>query len=400
LQSGDTAKQTHKMKSQLIHLAVFATLISLYYCSFAFTPVFNDVTVLVPLDMDALDTQIYVTSLTGQVVSFSESDSSNSHVFFDFSLSTSPGVSFYTSVFIGGQDGLASIEFHPNYPSVPKFYAYHSASPSSIQVTAWSVHNGEVNYNSGEVLLEFNKIDTFVELRYGGDLKFDASGDLFISTGDTSNTTSSQDPHSYLGKILRITPYSFGSGYSIPNSNPYVHKQSEGLAEIYAIGFRNPRKLLFPTKGAKLLVGENGELIDGIQEITVGANAGWDYLDGCDFIVPNPPKDHYTFPFFYFTGDDGLNSLTLGPYYARTEKKSEFTPIQNAILFADLYTGTLYSLPSNAVSRTCAHDTERFIAQAPGVFISSILTVGENIYVSDAFAAFYGGPSFQQLISV
>ena len=388
----------HKMKSQFIRFAVFTTLISLYYCSFSFESVFNDVTVLVPLDMDALGTQIYVTSLTGQVISFSESDSSNSQVFFDFSLSTSPGVSFYSSVFIGGQDGLASIEFHPNYPSVPKFYAYHSASPSSIQLTAWSVHNGEVNYSSGEVLLEFNKIDTFVEIRYGGDLKFDGAGDLFISTGDTSNTTSSQDPHSYLGKILRITPYTFGPGYSIPNSNPYVHKTSEGLAEIYAIGFRNPRKILFPTKESNLLVGENGELIDGIQEIKAGDNAGWDYLDGCEFTVENPPKDRYTFPFFYFAGDEGLNSLTLGPFYTRTEKKSEFSQLQNTILFADLFTGTLYSLPYNTISRTCAHNIERTLAQAPGVFISAILNVGENIYISDAFAAFYGGPSFHQLV--
>jgi len=386
---------------KLLFLAFFLTLMNFNNCELTFTPAFQDISVVVPLDMDYLDSELYVTSIAGTVVNFAETDST-SGVFFDITSSTSTGVSFYTSIYEGGQDGLTSIEFHPAYPSIPKFYAYHSGSPTSIQVTAWTVGESGVDYSTGEVLLEFAKVNTFVETRVGGDMHFDSHGNLYISVGDSSNTTAPQDIHNYLGKILRIAPHSYSTGYSIPAGNPYAH--IDGLDEIFAIGFRNPRKILVDSSlGSAVVVGENGENQDSIQPINGHDNAGWAYLDGCNYFVSNPPHLNFKFPAFYFTGEivGNPSSLCMGPVFPHLSHKNEFSVLQGTLLFADLYSGQLFSLARHVLSDTCSYATETLIAQQEGAFISSILVTPEgNVYISDAFAAFYGGPTFYQLVSV
>src|SRR5262249_60871495 len=85
----------------------------------------------------------------------------------------------------------------------------------------------------------------------GGQLQFGQDGYLYISVGDGGTGGSTAPDLSLLnGKILRIDPHGSSPGaYSIPPGNPYA---SSGSArhEIWASGFRNPRRVSFapPTR--------------------------------------------------------------------------------------------------------------------------------------------------------
>ena len=219
-----------------LFLLIITTLFSLHYC-LHFEEAFTEVSVIVPVDLDYLGSNIYAASLIGQVTVFPITGDAPAKLFFDISLSTSDSVSFYTGLYEGGEDGMVGFEFHRNYPSVPKFYTFYSASPTLIQVTAWNVKNGEVDYSSADVLLEIPKIPGVAIARLGGDMKFDVRGDLYISVGDGANQTAAQDLNNLLGKILRITPSSLGRGYTVPSYNPFSidNDRSKGKSEIFSV---------------------------------------------------------------------------------------------------------------------------------------------------------------------
>ena len=365
-----------------------------------FEPAWPAANVVVPVDMVYQDNYVYVAGLTGTVSKFLDSDSPTNNVetFFDFQFSTSPQVSFYTGIFNDppGEDGLASIAFHPRYPSVPEFYLFHSSSPVSIQITAWNVVNGAVDYASGDVLMTIAK-PAALEARLGGDLVFDKNEDLYISVGDGSNSTAAQDLSIYLGKILRITPSPTGTGYTIPSSNPFF-SIPKAKNEIYARGFRNPRKIAFAKTESKLFVGDVGNIWDEISQVDKAHNDGWDIYDGCQCTNPNNCPAHpvdFRFPFYQFTSANS-HALTLGVYYPKAKGDEDtIESIENRLLFADLYSGDVSSIQVTDL-RECV-TSATFVAHAPSQ-ISSFLRINRTIYISNPFGLFSGAPGFFRLV--
>ncbi|MGX7827618.1 ThuA domain-containing protein [Actinokineospora sp. 24-640] len=95
----------------------------------------------------------------------------------------------------------------------------------------------------------------------GGEIDFDAQGNLYLSTGDDSNPfasdgytpideratrnpaydaqRSSANTNDLRGKILRVTVAEDGS-YTVPSGNLFAPGTDRTRPEIYAMGFRNP----------------------------------------------------------------------------------------------------------------------------------------------------------------
>ncbi|GAB7017370.1 PQQ-dependent sugar dehydrogenase [Halostagnicola bangensis] len=153
----------------------------------------------------------------------------------------------------------------------------------------------------------------------GGYLEFGPEGELYISTGDDSNTFESdgfvpiddQDARhpafdaqrtsgntaDLRGKILRIIPEDDGS-YSIPDDNLFTEDQGygdeieEGLVkpEIYVMGLRNPYTIAVDEETGLLHVadyGPDGEEWDSdrgpmglieYRQICEASNAGWPFF--------------------------------------------------------------------------------------------------------------------------
>jgi glucose/arabinose dehydrogenase len=176
----------------------------------------------------------------------------------------------------GGERGLLSLAFAPDYVRSKRFYVYYTDKSGAIQVDEFRrrgatraafgsrrpvitiPHPVNANHNGGD-------------LHFLGNLLFFGTGDGG-SGGDPPNNAQNQDV--LLGKLLRIDPRaSGGKPYSVPSSN----------------GLRNPFRFSFDTTHGqpRIAIGDVGQnQFEELDYTTVarakGANYGWDALEGFD----------------------------------------------------------------------------------------------------------------------
>ncbi|WP_371575077.1 PQQ-dependent sugar dehydrogenase [Streptomyces sp. NBC_01314] len=147
----------------------------------------------------------------------------------------------------------------------------------------------------------------------GGDIDFDAAGNLYLSTGDDSNPFQSDgftpideranrnpafdaqrtsgNTNDLRGKILRIKVNADGS-YAVPDGNLFAPGTDRTRPEIYAMGFRNPFRFSVDKKTGILYVGEYGPDAGAANasrgpagqvefaRVTKPGNFGWPYCTG------------------------------------------------------------------------------------------------------------------------
>ena len=188
----------------------------------------------------------------------------------------------------GGERGLLSIAFPPDYARSKRFYVYYTDAEGAIRVDEFRrrgatraaadsrrpvitiPHPVNSNHNGGQ-------------LQFLGNLLYFGTGDGG-SGGDPPNNAQNKDV--LLGKLLRIDPRaSSGRPYSIPADNPFVGKP--GRDEIYSYGLRNPFRFSFDTTHGqpRIAIGDVGQnRFEELDYLTVGrargANFGWDALEG------------------------------------------------------------------------------------------------------------------------
>jgi glucose/arabinose dehydrogenase len=187
----------------------------------------------------------------------------------------------------GGEQGLLSVAFAPDYRTSGRFYVDYTDSSNNIRIVQFRRASGDPDRADSSSARPVLTIDHHAETNHnGGQLQFGPEGDLYIGVGDGG---SEGDPHSYgqntdvlLGKILRIAPGANG-GYSIPAGNSFVHGAGH-RAEIWAYGLRNPWRFSFDRKTGDLIVADVGQ--DKYEEIDfarhgtgAGANYGWSIFE-------------------------------------------------------------------------------------------------------------------------
>src|SRR5690606_8123259 len=113
----------------------------------------------------------------------------------------------------------------------------------------------------------------------GGDIDFDAAGNLYLTTGDDTNPfesggyspldertnrnpqydaqRSSANTNDLRGKLLRIHPEPDGT-YTIPAGNLFAPGTARTRPEIYAMGFRNPFRMSVDKATGTVYVGDYG----------------------------------------------------------------------------------------------------------------------------------------------
>jgi glucose/arabinose dehydrogenase len=206
-----------------------------------------------------------------------------------------------------GEQGFLSIAFHPDYDRNRRFYVYYTnligdnevvefkrakrsrlrAVPTSARQVLYLAHPTFGNHN-------------------GGDLQFRGKRFLFIGPGDGGAggdpPNNAQNPHSLLGKLLRIDPLPSnpkkgkkrGKGkkgraaarkrrpYTIPRGNPF--RRGGGRPEVFALGLRNPYRFTFDALTGAISIGDVGqscrEELDYRLTGLAGANFGWSRFEG------------------------------------------------------------------------------------------------------------------------
>jgi glucose/arabinose dehydrogenase len=190
--------------------------------------------------------------------------------------------------FDGGERGLLSIAFPPDYGKSQRFYVYYTDKQGNLRVDEFQRQSATRAARSSrrsviEIPHPVNANHNGGQLQFLGDLLYLGTGDGG-SGGDPPNNA--QNKESLLGKLLRIDPRARdGNPYSVPADNPFVGRP--GRDEIYSYGLRNPFRFSFDTSATqpRIAIGDVGQnRFEELDYTTVvaasGANFGWDAFEG------------------------------------------------------------------------------------------------------------------------
>lgn len=173
-----------------------------------------------------------------------------------------------------GEGGLLGMVLDPDFLSNNFLYVGYNYYATGNQYREKIVR---FTYNSstgkaGNPLILFDNISG-ANNHNGCRLIFSPDKKLIFTTGDSQNTSNSQNLNSLNGKTLRINPDG-----TIPVDNPF-----SGSA-VWSWGHRNPQGLAFSPDGAILYSSEHGPSNDDeINIIQKGRNYGWPTVQGfCD----------------------------------------------------------------------------------------------------------------------
>ncbi|MDB5907179.1 MAG: glucose dehydrogenase [Massilia sp.] len=220
----------------------------------------------------------------------------------------------------GGEGGLLSMAFHPQFATNGQYFIYYTDQGGDIVVERRNA-SANPNFSDPTSALEIIRIahPNFTN-HYGGLVEFGPDGFLYLGTGDGGGAgdpaRNAQNLNSLLGKLLRldVSGAMAGAPYAIPLSNPYIG-QTGRRPEIWASGLRNPWRYTFD--GGKIYIADVGQ--DRIEEVDIspdaaaGLNYGWNIMEGtlC-FNADTCPSAGLALPAFeYDHGPNDVNGCSI-----------------------------------------------------------------------------------------
>ncbi|MFG2473144.1 PQQ-dependent sugar dehydrogenase [Streptomyces canus] len=236
-------------------------------------------------------------------------------------------------VYSHDEEGLQGVGVDPQFTTNRFIYLYYAPplntpagdAPETGTAADFAPFDG-VNRLSRFVLKTDGTLDAATETKIidipatrgicchvGGDIDFDAAGNLYLSTGDDSNPFQSDgftpideradrnpafdaqrtagNTNDLRGKILRIKVNADGS-YAIPDGNLFAPGTDKTRPEIYAMGFRNPFRFSVDKQTGIVYVGDYGPDAGAADpargpagqvefaRVTGPGNFGWPYCTG------------------------------------------------------------------------------------------------------------------------
>ncbi|MEU2467134.1 PQQ-dependent sugar dehydrogenase [[Kitasatospora] papulosa] len=237
------------------------------------------------------------------------------------------------NVYTHDEEGLQGVGVDPGFTTNRFVYLYYAPqlstpagdAPANGSTADFAPFDG-VNRLSRFVLRTDGTLDTATEKKVldvpasrglcchvGGDIDFDAQGNLYLSTGDDSNPFASDgytpiderptrnpaydaqrsagNTNDLRGKVLRIKVGADGS-YTVPAGNLFAPGTARTRPEIYAMGFRNPFRMTVDKPTGVVYLGDYGpdagtaSAARGpagqveFNRITKAGNYGWPYCTG------------------------------------------------------------------------------------------------------------------------
>eukprot|EP00243_Klebsormidium_subtile_P000771 TRINITY_DN11285_c0_g1_i5.p1 TRINITY_DN11285_c0_g1~~TRINITY_DN11285_c0_g1_i5.p1 ORF type:complete len:1063 (+),score=165.00 TRINITY_DN11285_c0_g1_i5:961-4149(+) len=220
------------------------------------------------------------------------------------------------------EDGLLGIAVDPSFPTTGWIYVYYSpiaqTNPTQNRLSRYTMRGDAVDLTT-EVKMISITTQRLACCHSGGDIKFDAKGNLLLSVGDNTyqigwaptddrpgfsvldSQKSASNTNDLRGKLLRITPNA--TNYTIPANNLFTADATH-KGEIYAMGLRNPFRFAVDLLTNDVYWGEIGpdELASDLTRGPIGmdeinkipyndpGNYGWPYCLG-----PNLPYVKYDY---------------------------------------------------------------------------------------------------------
>jgi glucose/arabinose dehydrogenase len=236
---------------------------------------------------------------------------------------TSTALDISQKVTDGGEQGLLSVAFAPDFKSSRALFAYYTDADENQRVVRFTVaEDGTVDPASEREVLV---MEDFASNHNGGLVLFGPDGMLYIGTGDggiaDDPERNGQNLDSLLGKILRIDPATTGNEkpYVTPPDNPFSGEQG-ARPEIYSYGLRNPWRFSFDRETDDLSIGDVGQ--NSLEEIDfvgagegAGANFGWSAFEGTERFNEDQEADGHVEPVLTYGRSDGCS--VTGGYVVR-----------------------------------------------------------------------------------
>jgi glucose/arabinose dehydrogenase len=177
----------------------------------------------------------------------------------------------------GGEQGLLSMAFSPDYASNHLFYVSYTDRSGDSRVARYRSSNGRGVRSSGRILLAVKQP---FDNHNGGQLQFDKRGYLYFGLGDGGSEgdpkQTSQNMSTRLGKLLRSASTTPGRSW-----------------RIVGLGLRNPWRFSFDSATDNLWIGDVGQ--DRWEEVDFRparnldrlANYGWSRYEGYSVYAPS-----------------------------------------------------------------------------------------------------------------
>ncbi|WP_246074269.1 ThuA domain-containing protein [Nonomuraea terrae] len=249
------------------------------------------------------------------------------------------------NVYTHDEEGLQGVAADPGFATNRFIYLYYAprldtpagdAPATGTDFSAWQGVNRLSRFTvkpdwtldmSSEVKVLDVPADRGICCHVGGDIDFDAAGNLYLSTGDDTNPfdsagyspidertdrnpaydaqRSSGNTDDLRGKILRIKVNPDGT-YDVPEGNLFPPGTENTRPEIYAMGFRNPYRLSVDKTTGIVYVGDYGPDAGSsdpnrgpsgqveFNRVTGPGNYGWPYCTGTNTLAET--YNEYTFP--------------------------------------------------------------------------------------------------------
>ena len=283
--------------------------------------------------------RLFITQLSGQILIF-DGDRILPQPFLDLG----------SLVSTGGERGLFSVAFHPEYPNNGFLFVNYTDTNGDTVVARYSVSADPNVVDAGSAFILLAVEQPFTN-HNGGQLQFGPEGFLYIGMGDGGSggdpSNNAQTLSNLLGKILRID-VDGGSPYSIPPDNPFLGEPGAN-AEIWAWGLRNPWRFSFDRLTGDLFVADVGQ--NNLEEVNFqpvdsqgGQNYGWRLMEGSACFNPsvNCNNGLLTLPILEYDHSVGC-SITGGYRYRGNENPG----LAGVYFYGDFCTGLIWGATEN-----------------------------------------------------
>ena len=276
----------------------------------------------------------------------------------DGRLLPTPFLDIRSLVVSGGERGMLSVAFLPDFKTSGAFvvdYTRSSSNPAAVGDTVIARYKATpptadvADRASGQTLLTIKQPQAN---HNGGLVEFGPDGYLYIGMGDGGAAGDTGPGHApegngqslttLLGKILRIEVSDTGP-YTIPPNNPNLGAGTR--REIWAYGLRNPWRFSFDRATGDLYIGDVGQ--NAWEEIDFqpagakgGANYGWPSWEGDHRYRLGETVTGDTKPIAEYPHQAGVCAVAGGYVYRGTR----IPALSGYYIFGDYCTGDLWTL--------------------------------------------------------
>jgi glucose/arabinose dehydrogenase len=287
----------------------------------------NDVSLAVEQVASGLDQPVYLTAPPSDPRLFIVEQSGRIRVVENGTLLEKPFLDITNKVRSGGEQGLLSVAFHPQYRSNGFLFVNYTDNKGDTRIERYTVSTNRnvADLRSAKRILS---IDQRYSNHQGGLNLFGPDGMLYIGMGDGG---SQGDPHGngqnrnvLLGKLLRLN-VDRADPYLVPSANPYAN--GGGRGEIWALGLRNPWRFAFDRFSGLLYIADVGG--DRFEEVNVvpmaiaGVNYGWNIMEGPACSRPECGQAGFQRPAVSYRTHENSTCSIIGGFVYRGQKIPE-----------------------------------------------------------------------------